>query len=215
MADCDQISDLVGPTGKNTHLRGRDLEEAINFSQPAIEKVYFRNYNQRGLAPLRNGIKGNNCFAALMTPDQGSAIVLKYSFGRILLVALQFAMKFDRTRVEEPPPVDHAVRNLVSFAQFDELVEESSGDEIISAFLFHTAYLGRDVADPFAAVVPHFVVRIGKNKPFVEFSLENGRQPLNRQFDPLGKQNIDIPDEHFQDPQPPIRREPVDIFSTV
>jgi len=106
--------------------------------------------------------------------------VLKYSFGRILLVALQFTVEFDRNRLEEPPPVDHPVRDLISFAQIDELVEESSGDEIISAFLFHATYLGRDVADPFAAVVPHFVVRIGKNKPFVEFSLENGRQPLNR-----------------------------------
>ena len=170
----------------------------MNLSEPAIEKVYFRNYNQHGLAPLRNGVKGNNCFAALVTADQGSAIVLKHSFGRILLVALQFAMEFNRNRVEQSPPVDHAVRNLVSFAQFDKLVEESSGYEIISAFLLKTAYLSRYVAYPFAAVVPYLVIGVCKNKPFVEFPLEQGRHSVNRDFDPLGKQDIDILDEHFK-----------------
>jgi hypothetical protein len=107
-------------------------------------------------------------------------------------------MEFNRHRVEQSPPVDHAVRNLVSFAQFDKLVEEPSGDEIISTFLFKTAYLGRDVAYPLASVVPHLVIGVCKNKPFVEFPLKQGRQSVNRDFDPLGKQDIDILDEHFK-----------------
>ena len=137
-----------------------------------------------------------------MTADHGSAIVLQHGFGRILLIGLQFAMELDRNRVEVPPPVDHSEWYLVSFAQFGKLVQETPRDEITSAFLLQTAYLGRDVADPFTAVMPHLVVGIGKNKAFVQFSIEHGRQPVNRDFDPLGKQDIDILYEHFYNPVP-------------
>ena len=50
--------------------------------------------------------------------------------------------------------------------------------------------------------MPHLVVRIGKNKAFVQLSIEHRRQPVNRDFDPLGKQDIDILYEHFYNPVP-------------
>ena len=131
--------------------------------------------------------------------------MLKHGFGSLLLVALQFAVEFDLYRVEMPPSVHEAKRDLVSFAKFYKLVEKPPRDEVVPALLFQTAYLSRDVANPFAPVVPHFIVRVGKDKALVQFLIENGRQPLNRYFNPLREQDVDVPDEHFQNPSPDMR----------
>jgi hypothetical protein len=185
MADRNLFAHQVGPSGENPHLRTRDLEKALYFSEPSVEKVYLGNYYQSGLTSLSYRIERDNGFTAFMAADQSSAIMLQNGFSRILLVTLQFAVKLYRYRVYISPSVDHPARDLVSFAKFEKLVQESSWDEIAAALLFHAAYLSRDVADPFTTVVPHFIVRVRKNKPLEQFSFENARQTVDRYFDPL------------------------------
>jgi hypothetical protein len=190
MGNGDLTADGVIPRCHYAYFGPGDLQKVLDFGQPPLQKLQFWDDYKRRLSTLRQNIEGYDRLAALVPAHEGGKILIQNGFGCILLIALQFTMELYGQGVEGPPPVYQAVGLLISLAKIEELVQEPAGDQIVSTLLSQAVDLRGDIADPFAPVVAHLIVWIGKNKALVKLALQHGREPLRGNFDPLGNQYI-------------------------